>query len=144
MSIDGFPQLNTLGFRIQTLVTNLTGSPWIFFDNELRENINIPSPENDGLSFAQGIDTVRPFLSNRFSRADEVTDVRDFINYSRGVVAPGDTVAFQFAITDRSPVNRFYLLERPNFAPGGTGFVAVPPPAPPAPPVPPAPQCLRS
>ena len=128
MSIDGFPSLYPyIGIRVQTIVTNLTGTPWIFFDNELRENPNIPSPEQDGLSFAQGINSVRPFVSNRFTRADEVTDVRDFINFSNGVVNPGDTVTFQFAITDRSPVNRFYLLERPNFAPGGTGFVNVPP-----------------
>ena len=142
MSIDGFPSLYPyIGVRVQTIVTNSTGIPWIFFDNELRENTNIPSPEQDGLSFAQGIGSVRPFLSDRFSRADEVTDVRDFINFSNGTVNPGETVTFQFAITDRSPINRFYLLERPNFAPGGTGFVPVPPvvvtpPVPPEPPIP--------
>lgn len=128
MSIDGFPSLYPyIGIRVQTIVTNLTGTPWIFFDNELRESPNVRSPEQDGLSFAQGINSVRPFTSNRFSRADEVTDVRDFINFSNGTVNPGETVTFQFAITDRSPINRFYLLERPNFAPGGTGFVNVPP-----------------
>jgi hypothetical protein len=136
MSIDGFPSLYPyIGVRVQTMVTNNTGTPWIFFDNELRENTNIPSPEQDGLSFAQGIGSVRPFTSDRFSRADEVTDVRDFINFSNGTVNPGETVTFRFAITDRSPISRFYLLERPNFAPGGTGFVTVPPVTPPSPPV---------
>jgi hypothetical protein len=131
MAIDGFPSIYPYtGIRVQTIVTNLTGTPWTFFDHELQETPGVPSPEADGLSFAQGIDFVRPFTSNRFAYADEVTDVRDFINFSGGVVAPGDSVIFQYAITDNSPEDRFFLLQRPNFQPGGGGFLPVPPPPP--------------
>lgn len=138
MTIDGFPRIwpEFIGIRIQSFVTNLTNTPWIFFDHEVREILGVSSPEADGLSFAQGIRSVRPFISSHFASANEVTDVRDFVNFSQGVVNPGETVVFQYAITDRSPINRFYLLQRPNFAPGGVGFVPVAPLAPPPPPPP--------
>jgi len=140
MAIDGFPRLydrGYLGIQIQSWVTNLTNTPWIFFDHELQQVLGRRSPEEDGLSFAQGVRSVRPFVSNKYARADEVTDVRDFINYSQGVLNPGDTAIFRYAITDTTPVDRFYLLQRPNFAPGGIGFVPVAPITPPPPPPPP-------
>jgi len=144
MAIDGFPRLydrGYLGIQIQSFVTNLTNTPWVFFDHELQQVLGRRSPEEDGLSFAQGIRSVRPFVSNIYTRADEVTDVRDFINYSQGVLNPGTTAIFRYAITDTTPINRFYLLQRPNFVPGGVGFVPIapitPPPPPPPPPEPP-------
>ncbi|HIK15997.1 MAG TPA: PEP-CTERM sorting domain-containing protein [Leptolyngbyaceae cyanobacterium M33_DOE_097] len=145
MAIDGFPRLydrGYLGIQIQSIVTNLTNTPWIFFDHELQQVLGRPSPEADGLSFAQGIRSVRPFVSNIYARADEVTDVRDFINYSQGVLNPGGSAIFRYAITDTTPVNRFYLLQRPNFAPGGIGFVPVAPITPPPPPPPPPPPVV--
>jgi hypothetical protein len=137
MAIDGLRRSRSIGFQFQSILTNLTGTPWIFFDHELREDVNTPSPEGDGLSFAQGFTSLRPFTSNLFGNADEVTDVRDFINFSGGIVNPGQTVTFQYAITDNSPIDRFFLLQRPNFQTGGVGFVDLTPPPPPEPPAPP-------
>jgi hypothetical protein len=138
MRIGGFDDLydhGYVGIRVQSIVRNLTGTPWIFFDHELREDRNVPSPEADGLSFAQGYTSIRPFTSDLLPVADEVTDVRDFINFSGGIVQPGQTVTFIYAITDNSPEDRFFLLQRPNFQPGGVGFVNPTPPPPPEPPV---------
>lgn len=140
MRIEGFEELyddGYVGIRVQSIVRNLTGTPWIFFDHELREEQNTPSPEADGLSFAQGYTSVRPFTSDLLPLANEVIDVRDFVNFSGGVVQPGQTVTFIYAITDNSPDDRFFLLQRPNFQPGGVGFVNPTPPAPEPPVIPP-------
>ncbi|MBL1174547.1 PEP-CTERM sorting domain-containing protein [Pantanalinema sp. GBBB05] len=140
MRIEGFEALyedGYVGIRVQSIVRNLTGTPWIFFDHELREEQTIPSPEADGLSFAQGYTSIRPFTSDLLPLANEVIDVRDFVNFSGGVVQPGQTVTFLYAITDNSPDDRFFLLQRPNFQPGGVGFVNPTPPAPEPPVIPP-------
>lgn len=136
MSIRGLRSSGFIGFRFESVLTNRTNTPWIFFDHELQEQFGVPSPEEDGLSFAQKIALFRPFTSNTFSVVDEVTDVRDFVNFSRGVVNPNDTVTFRYVILDNDPNDLFFLRQRPNFAPGGVGVVAVPPVAPPAPPPP--------
>ena len=135
MSIEGLASANFRGFWLESVVTNRTNTPWIFFDHELQEWPGVPSPEEDGLSFAQGIPFVRP-RSDVFSAVDEVTDVRDFVNFTGGVVNPNQTVLFRYVILDNDPNDLFFLRQRPNFAPGGVGVVA-PPPVPPSPPVPP-------
>ncbi len=132
IAIDGLraacPRRGGCFFTVLSLVTNRTGTPWTFFDHELQEIYGVQSPEADGLSFAQGISQVRPFNSNVFTRVDEVTDVRDFVNFSGGIVAPGQQVTFRYVIADTTPIDRFYLLQRPNFQAGGIGFVNPTPP----------------
>lgn len=127
IAIDGLrsvcPNRGGCFFSVRSFVTNLTGTPWILFDKELQEVYGVASPEEDGLSFAQGINEVRPFSSSLFAGVDEVTDVRDFVNYSAGTVAPGARVEFRYVIADTTPLDRFYLLQRPNFQVGGGGFV---------------------
>jgi hypothetical protein len=116
------------GFRLRKVVTNNTGQTWNFFDFELQETLGVASAEGDGLSFAQGAPVVRPFTSDRFGTVDEVTDVRDFVNFSGGSVLNGQTVTFNLAITDNTPISPFFLRQRPNFAPGGGGDILVPEP----------------
>lgn len=143
MSIRGLNNLDYVGFLVESIVTNRTGTAWSFFDHELREQPDRRSPEEDGLSFAQGLNSVRPFTSDRLPRVDEVTDVRDFVNFAGGTVLPGQRVVFRYAITDNSAEPLFYLLQRPNYRPG-TGFVTpapVPRPSPsPSPVVRPSPS----
>ncbi|MEM8808989.1 MAG: hypothetical protein AAGF01_23465 [Cyanobacteria bacterium P01_G01_bin.38] len=138
-AIEGLSSTRFIGFRFESVLTNRTDTPWIFFDHELQEKFRIPSPEEDGLSFAQQFSSLRPFTSNAYSIVDEVTDVRDFVNFSGGVVNPGQTVTFRYAILDNSPTDLFYLRQRPNFAPGGVGVVAPLPVAAPTPTPPPLP-----
>lgn len=127
IAIDGFrtacPVRGGCVFSVLSFVTNRTSTPWILFDKELQEIYGVASPEEDGLSFGQGINQVRPFVSDQFVGVDEVTDVRDFINFSAGTVAPGGTAAFRYVISDTTPIDRFFLLQRPNFQTGGGGFV---------------------
>ena len=136
-SIGGLASTNFIGFRLESVVTNRTNTPWVFFDHELQEQRGVPSPEEDGLSFAQGIPSVRP-VSDVFSVVDEVTDVRDFVNFTDGVVNPNETVLFRYFVLDNAPNDLFFLRQRPNFAPGGVGTVTPPPATPPATSEPPA------
>lgn len=141
IAIEGLLSSGFFGFRFESVVTNRTNTPWIFYDHELQEQFGVASPEEDGLSFAQQFTSVRP-TSNAFSVVDEVTDVRDFVNFSGGVINPNETVTFRYFILDNAPNDLFFLRQRPNFAPGGVGVVEIPPtPAPVAAPVaaPPAP-----
>lgn len=104
------------GFYLKKVVTNLTGVDWNFYDHELQETLGVPSLDGDGLSFAQGCATCRPFTSNMFSNVDEIIDVRDYVNFSNGLVLAGATVEFFYAITDNSPIDTFYLRQRPNYS----------------------------
>lgn len=127
MSIEGLQESGFIGFRFESVLTNRTDTPWIFFDHELQEEAGTPSPEEDGLSFAQDIAIFRPFTSNIFPVVDEVTDVRDFVNFSGGVVNPNETVSFRYVILDNDPNDLFFLRQRPNFAPGGVGLIELEP-----------------
>ena len=146
-SVQGLRSSGFIGFRLESVLTNRTDTPWIFFDHELQEQFGVASPEEDGLSFAQQFNSVRP-TSDAFSTVDEVTDVRDFVNFSGGVVNPNQTVTFRYFILDNAPNDLFFLRQRPNFAPGGVGVVPVSPTPPvaaqPTPPVaaPPAPPVV--
>lgn len=135
MSIDGFSRLcrrcSYVGIGFQSVLINLTGTPWIFVDHELQEVYGTPSPEADGLSFGQFLPQFRPFTSTRFSTSEEEIDVRDYVNFSGGVVAPGDSVVFRYIFTDTSPLDRFFLLQRPNFQPRVGLIDPTPPPPPP-------------
>ena len=107
---------NRPGFAISLVSRNLTGAFWRFYDHELQENAGYASSENDGLSFAQGIGPARPYTSSHYERADEITDVRDFINFYRGTgVRPGETVRFNYLVTDTIPNRKFYIRQRPDY-----------------------------
>ena len=88
---------------------------WNSFDMELQEIFGTPSPDGDGLSFAQGFTGARPFTSSVFTMVFEESTVRDQISFFGGTVNPGETVSFMFAITDNSPIDTFFLRQRPNF-----------------------------
>lgn len=105
------------GFWLQKVITNLSGSTWHFYDSELQETLGIASSDGDGLSFAQGCGTCRPWTSDVFTTFDEIIDVRDFINFADGTVLDGETVTITYAITDNSPIDIFYLRQRPDFDP---------------------------
>jgi len=103
------------GFFLTKEVTNATGSNWTFFDLELQETLGVASSDGDGLSFAQGDASVRPFTSDVFASVFEESTIRDQVNFFDGVVLPGETVAMTFAVSDGSPISPFYLRQRPNF-----------------------------
>ena len=118
---------NRPGFAISIVSRNLTGAFWRFYDHELQETAGYASGENDGLSFRQGIGPVRPYTSDRYTRADEVTDVRDFINFYQGAgVNPGEYVRFNYFVTATIPNLLFYIRQRPDYRTNATPTPALP------------------
>lgn len=116
------------GFAISIVAHNLTGAFWRFYDHELQETAGVASHENDGLSFAQGIGPARPYRASHYTQADEVTDVRDFINFHNGQgVQPGEWVRFNYIVTDTIPNPRFFIRQRPDYRPNTTPTVAIQP-----------------
>lgn len=139
LAIDGLPHarqhavFQRPGFAINIVARNLTGAFWRFYDHELQEMAGQASHENDGLSFAQGIGPARPYTTTHYTRADEITDVRDFVNFHQGQgVHPGEQVLFSYLVTDTIPNQRFFIRQRPDYRPN-TSPTPITRPQPPAP-----------
>ena len=109
---------HSTGFWLKKQVINKTGVAWSSFDNELQQIFGTPSPDTDGLSFAQGF-LPRPFSSDLLPLWTEVFTVRDFVNFYGGSVGVDQTLTMYMIITDNSPIDPFYLRQRPNLPPPG-------------------------
>ena len=109
-SVPGIAQL--AGKFLAITKWNNTGQAWTSFELELQVTPGSPSGEGDGLSFAQGNNLV--FTSDIFSNLTRIDDTRDYLNFSGGVVNPGQAVTFFIAISDNSGNDPFYLLQTPN------------------------------
>lgn len=105
------------GFALRKIITNNTGASWEFFDHELQVTLGIPSSDDDGLSFGQGCATCRPFTSDNLPTPFEEIILRDFVNFSGGVVPDLGMVTFDYVITDNLQHELVFLRERPDFAP---------------------------
>lgn len=112
--------LHAVGFALRKIVINNTGEAWDYFALELEFERGKGSDYYDGLSFAQSSEVYRPFLSNRFSRVDDMTEPRDVVRFTEGAVDPGDQAAFQVSITHTGIQPSFSLVQhvRRPFAAG--------------------------
>ena len=99
---------------IAKTVTNNTDVTWTSFELELQTVLGIASTDGDGLSFAQGFATNTTFSSNRFSIYTRIEGTRDYLNFSGGNVLPGESVTFNFIISNNSVNDPFWLLQTPN------------------------------
>jgi hypothetical protein len=100
-------------FALVKVVTNATGRPWASFELELREDLARPSTYDDGLSFAQGLaDLDSRFVADRFRRVRRVDEPLDAVEFSDGLVRPGEAVRVTVVVTDYTPIPEFYLLQR--------------------------------
>ena len=117
-NLGAYPALGGDGMWLKKVVTNGTSDAWSFFDMELQQVIGVASLGGDGLSFDDGNIAGGNETSDIFAVVDKVTDVRDFVNFSGGIVAPAATVEFMVPITDFSFTNPIYLRQRPNFRVG--------------------------
>ncbi len=102
------------GKWISKTVLNNTGSTWTSFELELQVILGTASGGGDGLSFADGSSITGSFSSNQFSGYTRIEDARDYLNFNGGDVLDGESVTFNFAITDNSGNDPFYLLQTPN------------------------------
>jgi hypothetical protein len=105
---------HSFGKWLQKTVVNNSGINWTSFELELRVEPGVPSLDGDGLSFAQGSGFEGTFTSDKFATYTAIEDIRDYLNFHNGVVMPGESVTFTFAMTDNVTRNQFYLLQTPN------------------------------
>lgn len=120
---------NYTAWRIDKNVINNTGKNWIGFSHELLQSDKGSSPDNDGLSFAQLGNPFYPRSSDLFPTVvvDE-EDLRDYLAYSGGVVASGQSVYFGYGITNRreTPETEPFYLQQIAVTPFTTGVVPEP------------------
>jgi hypothetical protein len=100
------------GFALRKIVTNGTGRAWAAFELELRERLEQYSTYEDGLSFGQAAWAKRNFAADRFAQVDTTDEPLDAVVFSDGMVVPGETVSVSVTITDYTPLNEFFLLQR--------------------------------
>ena len=101
-----------LGIVLRKVVTNRTARDWHAFELELRENLEQTSSYEDGLSFAQATHQQRPFSADRYASVQMQDEPLDAVVFSDGLVAPGEQVTVTVAITDYTPQDEFFLLQR--------------------------------
>src|SRR5688572_16172844 len=105
---------HTFGKWLQKTVVNNTLENWTSFELELRVDPTLPSLDGDGLSFAQGSGFEGTFFSDKFATYTAIEDIRDYLNFHNGVVLPGESVTFTFAMTDNTNRSQIFLLQTPN------------------------------
>lgn len=97
---------------IRKVVINATEKTWNSYELELREELSEPSGYLDGLSFGQPLRESRPAASDRMPNALFRDEPYDAVVFSGGDVAPGEKVAFDFILTDMTPVDQVFLIQR--------------------------------
>jgi hypothetical protein len=125
---------NFTAYTVVKHITNSTGVDWNVFSNELLDpagqaNDDLdPQPypswvptrfttsnDQDGLSFAQGYGIPKTSISFSTVFVDELTDARDFIEFSNGLVSGmGGYEEQSFGLTDTGDNEPFLLAQRPN------------------------------
>lgn len=106
--------LHPTGLALRKIIHNRTPFIWNFIDFELQQIFGVSSDYLDGLSFGQGSTAGRPFTSNRFGEFNEFIEPLDSISFHGGELRPGESAVFDFVITDTTPIERFYLVQRPS------------------------------
>lgn len=106
--------LHPTGLALRKVIHNRTPFVWTFVDFELQQILGTSSDYLDGLSFGQGSSAGRPFTSTRFGEVNELSEPLDSITFHGGALRPGESAVFDFIITDTTPVQRFYLVQRPS------------------------------
>ncbi|MEK0083753.1 hypothetical protein [Benzoatithermus flavus] len=110
-----------MGFSLRKIVTNRTARVWYSFELELREDLARPSTYEDGLSFGQATAASRHFTADRFRTVQMEDEPLDAVVFTDGAVRPGETVTVSLSLTDYTPVNLFYLLQRRESPSAGLG-----------------------
>jgi hypothetical protein len=104
-----------INLAVIKVAINGTDQVWAAFDLELEEELNKPSPYEDGLSFDQlGSFSDEPFSSDSFSVTRRMPEPYDRVQFYDGSVDPGAAARFNLFITDPTPALEFYLLQQPH------------------------------
>jgi len=111
------------GMALVKLAVNHSGSPWYGYRIELHTTPTRPSPDSDGLSFAQGWSKRPPMASSGFHHVRVIDAPYDVLNFDDGWVEENQSVSFSVFLTDLNLKSEIYLLQEPV-----TGIACVWPP----------------
>ncbi len=101
-------------FYLEVRAINGSGHPWIEFEFELQEQLNVPSDYGDGLSFYQPGDKTGMIKSRGFAHYSDDFEPYDRLAFNGGKLDPGENATFQFPIADFTPKRLFYLVQDPR------------------------------
>ncbi len=110
------PQLIPASLNLKKSVINRSRRNWVGFDLELQEILHTPSSYGDGLSFDQTSKQRSRVSSDQFSLGERTFEPSDKVQFFEGSVVPGAAADFIMLITDNSPIETFYLVQRPHLA----------------------------
>jgi len=99
-------------FWVRKVVINATDKQWGTYELELRELLDQPSGYFDGLSFGQPLSETRPVASDLLPDVVVRDEPLDAMIFSGGGVEPDQQVSFEFLVTDMTPVDRIFLIQR--------------------------------
>ena len=100
------------GFALTKIAINATGQAWQEFSLELQEERGRDSDYHDGLSFGQDTIGERHFGSDRYTAAAGTDEPRDSVVFGGASVGPGQQVSLRVIVTDNSPREEFFLVQR--------------------------------
>ena len=101
-----------VSFNLRKIVINATDKRWTSYEMELREQLDLPSGYLDGLSFGQPMRAERPGASDLLPEVLARDEPLDAMIFSGGEVLPDQQVGFDFIVTDMTPTDRFFLVQR--------------------------------
>ncbi len=113
----GMPAGSVSGFWFESVLTNRSDRTWEFFDHELQSSLGHASSNGDGLAFGlpsgKSIGPYSDFTptSDRFTDIQHTSNGKDAIEFSNGIVNPGETVTFRYFIADPTPTSPFFLRQ---------------------------------
>ena len=102
------------GMALVKLAVNHSGLPWYGYRIEVRSRLKSPSPDSDGVSFAQGWDGRQTMGSNGFHYLMVTDTPYDALNFSDGWIEENNSVSFSVFITDLRLKPEIYLLQEPE------------------------------
>jgi hypothetical protein len=101
-----------VGFALVKIAINGTDQDWRAYHIELQEELGVASVYGDGLSFGQDQNAEREILAFGLPQVRVVDEPGDALGFSGGTVAPGQAAEFHLLVTDNSPNETFYLVQR--------------------------------
>jgi hypothetical protein len=135
-------------YTVNLQITNSTESDWTWFQAEIfhpqGDGLNARDPavqppyvpsgfstsnDRDGYSFAQRAGMTRGSSAFNSVVADEITDMRDQLTFSNGLIAAGSTMTFTFGLRDFVGGRSFLLGQGPNGLANGLQGTSTPEPA---------------
>jgi hypothetical protein len=102
-----------IGMALVKLVINHSGATWYGYRLEPRRTPTGPSPEGDGLSFAQGWSERPPIASTRFHAARVFDQPYDAIKLYDGRVEDNQSFSVNLVLTDIVRKPEIFLLQMP-------------------------------